>query len=114
MAYASDLADIAHWYGQYRRLMAHWKSQYGDSIYDLDYDALVADPQRQVADLLAYCGLGWEDACLRPHQTEATVKTASVWQVREPLYRKSSGRWQHYERFLGGLRSALTASTGGP
>ena len=107
MSYGSDLLDAAHWYRQYRRLMEHWTALYPDDIFDLDYDALVADPRPVVAALLAFCGLQWEDDCLVPHRAPGTVKTASVWQVREPLYRRSSGRWRNYERHLGSLRPLL-------
>ncbi len=107
MPYALDLRDIAHWYGQYRRLMAHWKALYGDEILDLDYDVLVTEPRPSIERLLQHCGLPWDEACLDFHRSKQAVKTASVWQVRQPLYRRSSGRWQHYERHLGPLRRAL-------
>lgn len=107
MAYASDLADIAHWHGQYLRLMAHWKSLYPNDIFDLDYDALVSDPAPAVAALLEFCGLRWEDACLAFHEARNPVRTASAWQVREPLYRRSSGRWRNYAPHLDELRRAL-------
>jgi tetratricopeptide (TPR) repeat protein len=107
MAYALDLQDIAHWYRQYRRLMAHWRSLYPEDIHDLDYDALVTDPRPHLEALLEFCGLEWEDDVLRFHQARNAVRTASAAQVREPLYRRSSGRWRNYERHIGPLREAL-------
>lgn len=107
MGYALDLLDTAHYYAQYRRLMAHWKSLYGADILDFDYDAFVRDPQPAVARLLAFCGLDWEDGCLNFQQMGNAVKTASVWQVREPLYRRSSGRWQNYAAHVAPLRDYL-------
>ena len=110
MAHALDLEDLAHWHGQYARLMAHWKALYPD-ILDLDYDAMVVEPRPAIERLLGYCGLDWEDGVLDFHKAAAPVRTASVWQVREPLYRRSSGRWRNYERHLDGVRAALgTAS----
>ena len=106
MGHALDLGDLAHWHGQYVRLMRHWKTLYPD-ILDLDYDALVVEPQPAIERLLAHCGLDWEAAVLDFHKAAAPVRTASVWQVREPLYRRSSGRWRHYERHLDGVRAAL-------
>lgn len=108
MAYALDLADAAHWYGQYRRLMAHWRSVYGDDIFEVDYDALVKQPEPIVRDLLAFLGLEWEPEVLEFNRTDRAVKTASVWQVREPLYARSSGRWRNYEKHLEPLRRALS------
>jgi Flp pilus assembly protein TadD len=107
LAYAQDLGDAAHWYRQYRRLMAHWRALYPGNIHDLDYDALVAEPRPRIEALLDFCGLPWREACLSFHEADNAVRTASAGQVREPLYRRSSGRWRHYERHLGGLIEAL-------
>jgi len=107
MAYGLDLTDAAHWYRQYQRLMAHWKALYPHDIFDLDYDALVREPREVIAELLEFCGLEWEESCLSFHSIPNPVKTASVWQVREPLYARASGRWRNYERHLGPLRAAL-------
>ncbi len=107
MPYALDLEDIAHWHRQYRRLMAHWKTLYGDDIHDVDYDALVADPRPQIEAALRHLGLEWRDDCLQFHDGPSTVATPSNWQVRQPLYRRASGRWRHYERHLEQLRAAL-------
>ena len=107
MAYALDLDDAAHWFGRYRRLMQHWKSLYPNDIFDLDYDELVESPRPALQALLEFCGLEWEESCLEFHQAAASVKTASVWQVRQPLYSKSSGRWRNYAQFIEPLRKAL-------
>ena len=106
MAWALDLEDTAHWHGQHRRLMAHWTALYPDDIHTLDYDALVADPEPVVEGLLRFLDLPWEEGCLAFHETGGAVRTASVWQVREPLYRRSSGRWRNYAAHLDGLRAA--------
>jgi tetratricopeptide (TPR) repeat protein len=105
IAYAHDLEDIAHWHGQYRRLMAHWHALYPQDIFTLDYDALVADPRPHIAALLEFLGLPLEEACLSFHAAPGVVKTASVWQVRQPLYRRASGRWRNYARHLEPLRA---------
>lgn len=107
MSYALDLSDTAHYYRQYRRLMAHWKSHFGPDILDFDYDAFVRAPRPAVERLLAFCGLDWEERCLSFQRAGNAVKTASVWQVRESLYQRSSGRWQNYARHLDSLRASL-------
>ena len=107
MPWALDLLDTAHWYRQHERLMAHWRTLCGGDIHEVDYDRLVAEPRPVIEGLLAHCGLPWDDACLAFHQTRTIVRTPSAWQVREPLYTRSSGRWRRYERHLGPLRAAL-------
>lgn len=110
LGYALDLLDTGHYYREYRRLMAHWKALYADGLLELNYDNLVSDPRPAVERLLRFCGLAWDEACLAPAPRGAAVKTASVWQVREPLYRRSSGRSRHYRREL----EALAAYLAGP
>ncbi len=115
MGYAADFADIAHHQRQYRRLMAHWRGQFGDAIFDADYDAYVKDPRGVTERLLAFLGLPWHEGCLEFHRNENRVRTASVTQVREPLYTRSSGRWRNYERqlapFLPALEGASSSTT---
>ena len=110
MPYALDLAAAAHWHAEYERLMEHWKALYPGDIFDLDYDALVAEPEPLLRRLLEFLELDWEDGLLDFHEREGAVKTASVWQVRERLHSRSSGRWKNYEP---ALRRALGTSFGG-
>jgi tetratricopeptide (TPR) repeat protein len=107
MSYALDLTDAAHYYREQRRLMAHWRSLYPGDIYEFDYDDFVREPRRNVEALLAFLGLDWSDDCLAFHQRTNAVKTASVWQVREPLYRRASGRWRNYSKELEPAREIL-------
>jgi tetratricopeptide (TPR) repeat protein len=107
MSYALDLMDIGHHYREYLRLMAHWKALYGADIIDVDYDRLVQGPRPVMQGLLEFLSLDWDEGCLEIPAVGRSVKTASVWQVREPLYQHSSGRAQHYAKELAGLRSDL-------
>jgi hypothetical protein len=107
MAYALDLEDIAHYYIQYRRLMAHWRGLFRDDILDFSYDDFVRDPEPAARHLLAHCRLEWDPRVLAFHEAPSAVKTASVWQVREPLYTRSSGRAANYAAHLVSLRAAL-------
>lgn len=109
MGYALDLADTAHYYGEYRRLMSHWRALYGTDILDVSYDALVSHPRAELERLLAFCGLPWEDSCMSFHLARTAVRTASVWQVRRPLYQHSSGRWRNYETCLAPMLDELRA-----
>ena len=108
MPWALSLMDIGHYLRQYRRLMAHWQALYGEDILDFNYDNLVRGPRPAAQRLLAFCGLEWDEACLDFAQRPGSVKTASVWQVREALYQRSSGRARHYARELDCLAKYLS------
>lgn len=108
--YAGTLAGIGHHHGQQLRLMTHWKSLYPNEIHDFDYDAFVVSPEATLRPLLEFIGLTWHDDCLQFHRLGNTVKTASYWQVRRPLYGEASGRWRRYAEFLGPLRESLAAA----
>ena len=96
MSYALDLMDIGHYFREYRRLMMHWKSMFATDIFDFDYDELVSDPLPSLRRLCGFLGLELPGEVPQVAPAGLAVKTASVWQVREPLYRTSSGRARHY------------------
>jgi len=106
--YAYDLTNIGHHYRLYERLMAHWHQVLPGRILDINYEDTIADPEYWSRKLIAHVGLEWDDACLAPHKLERTVKTASQWQVRQPIYKTSVARWRHYENYLEPLKEALS------
>ena len=108
--YSNDLYAIGRQIRGMRALMAHWEAVLGARLLTLDYEALTADPEPFVREMVAHLGLEWNDACLSPHEVARTVRTASAWQVRQPVYRRSAGRARHYERFLDRLREGLGES----
>jgi tetratricopeptide (TPR) repeat protein len=110
MSYALNLMDIGHHYLQYRRLMKHWIALYPGDIIDVNYDMLVRQPRNTVEALLTSLALDWDDRCDSVLPTGTSIKTASVWQAREPLYQRSSGRARHYLRHLEQLRAFLAAA----
>lgn len=109
-AYSTDLQSIGHYYGQYRRVMARHRQAYAADLLDVDYDQLVREPEAEVRRVLDFLGLPWEPECLQFHRQGGVVKTASYWQVREPLHDRSSGRWKAYARPLSLLRESLIAA----
>ena len=104
-AYALD--DIAAFLAAYERLMAHWRAVLPLAVLDLSYEELVRDPEPLCRRLLAFCGLDWDPACLAFHRQRRVVATASNWQVRQPLYRSSAGRWRRYAPHLPELAGSL-------
>ena len=110
MNFAADRGDLVFFYRQYERLMQHWRSVLPPEVYyETRYEELVADPAMRSRDLIAFCGLDWDDACLVPEQNDRAVRTASVWQARQPVYQMPTARWQRYEPWLGELRKLLPA-----
>lgn len=107
LSYAFNLMDIGHYFREYRRLMAHWKTVYGPDIYDFDYDTLVRDPVPALERLCGFLGLEWGGREPVAVGSDRAVGTASVWQVREPLYQRASGRARHYARELAPLAAYL-------
>jgi hypothetical protein len=106
--WADDLDSLARRIADHRRLMAHWQAVLPRPVHEVCYEELVEDFEPEARRLVAACGLDWEPACLEFHQTARPVRTASVTQVRQPLYRKSVARWKAYEPYLSGLFDRLT------
>ncbi len=100
LAYATDLADTAHQYYLCERLMAHWQRLYPGEIAIADYDRLTAAPREEMERLVRFCDLEWQDEILGFADHAGAVRTASNWQVRQPIHTRSSGRWRHYEAQL--------------
>lgn len=107
-SFSMSFERLAHFYAQYRRLMAHWSEVLGGEILELRYEDLVADFEATSRRLVAFCELPWEDRCLRFFATERAISTPSNWQVRQPIYGSSIGRWKHYAQHLAPLQQALS------
>lgn len=105
--HATDLADIAFFYRQHRRLMRHWIEVAGGQIYPCRYEDLIAEPEAQSRMLVEAVGLPWDERCLKFHEGGRPVLTPSRWQVRSPIYSGAIGRWKRYEKHLGPLLDAL-------
>jgi tetratricopeptide (TPR) repeat protein len=105
--FAYGLDRLGGYYRLYERLMAHWRKLRPAALLDVQYEALVAEPEPWTRRILEFCDLPWNDASLRFFAAERAVQTASFWQVRQPIYQSSVARWRHYERHLGPLFQAL-------
>ena len=103
-----DLTEIGEYYLEYQRMMDHWRDVLPNRVLTVQYEEIVADFEPQVRRLLEFCGLPWQDACLRFYESERPVRTPSAEQVRQPIYDRSVGHWQHYEKHLGELIDVVT------
>jgi len=109
--FTMDLADLADYYREHRRLMAHWRRVLPpDTLLDVPYAELTADQEKWTRRILESVGLTWDARCLDFHTSARAVRTASVWQVRQKIYRTSIGRWHHYEKFIGPLKALADLS----
>ena len=106
-AYANSLDNIAHYYRQYLQLMAFWREHLGERLVEVDYESVVDDAEGQVRRLLDHIGLDFDPRCLDPDYDPAIVSTLSRWQVRQPVYGRSVGRWRHYRPWIEPLAEAL-------
>jgi tetratricopeptide (TPR) repeat protein len=106
-SFSYDLEDLGRYYRCYLSLMDHWDEILPGKVLHLQYEELIRDPETLIRRLLAHCGLPFESACLRFHETERPVRTASSEQVRQPLYASGVGYWKHFARELEPLRRSL-------
>lgn len=112
-SFSYDLAELGQHYLQYHRLMEYWHEVLPGRVLDVQYEDVIADLEGQVRRLLEYCGLPWDDACVRYHQSERVIRSASSEQVRLPLYRDAQDRWRPYAEHLSPLVEALGPLAGG-
>jgi Tfp pilus assembly protein PilF len=108
LAFAYDLQTLGRYWQEYDAMMRHWHAVLPPGrVLDLPYETLVADFEQQARRLVAHLGLPWDERCLGFHAHQRVVKTASVAQVRRPLYRSSVARWKAFERHLGPLQALV-------
>jgi tetratricopeptide (TPR) repeat protein len=108
-SYSYDLTDLGHHYARYEALMRHFDAMLPGRILRVSYEALVDDLEGQTRRLLAYCGLDFEPATQRFFDRPGAVRTASSEQVRQPIYRRSIGRWRRFEPWLQPLQKGLAS-----
>lgn len=106
--YSYDLGELGRYWRAYDGLMQHWRRVLPDGVLlDVRYEDVVADLEREARRMVAHCGLDWDPACLRFHETARPVRTASTAQVRQPLYRDAIGRWADHPELYEKLLRAL-------
>jgi hypothetical protein len=105
--FSYDLEDLGHFYRDYVALMDHFDAVLPGRVHRVLYENLVADLDTEVRRLLDYCGLPFEEQCLRFHETRRIVQTASSEQVRRPLFSEGVDQWRNFEPWLGQLAQTL-------
>ncbi len=107
LSYSYDLKACGDYYVRYRKIMQWWERVLPLKIHHSDYEKLVADPEQGFTRLLTLCGLKWDPAVLSNTAAKSVIRTASITQARQPIYRESSERWRNYEPWLGPLQDQL-------
>lgn len=107
LAFAYDLKDIGEYYVQYRRFMEHWENLYPQRILRVAYEDIVDDTEQNLRSMIEYCALPWDDRCQDTPGQNVKIRTASIWQARQPVYASSVQRWRRYEKHLDPLLQAL-------
>jgi tetratricopeptide (TPR) repeat protein len=110
--YHYRLEDLGLYYRLYLRLMEHWRAVLPLAMLEIQYEDLVGRPEELSRRMIDFCGLAWDDRCLRYYETRRPVQTLSVWQVRQPIYSTSIDRWKHYIQHLEPLLRALAPEAG--
>jgi hypothetical protein len=105
--YTYSLEDIGRYYAKYVELLAHVDQVLPGKIHRVIYERMIEDTEREVRSLLSYCGLPFEEACLRFYENERAVRTASAYQVRKPIFREGLDHWRNFEPWLDPLKAAL-------
>jgi len=101
------LEDIGKYYRDYSRVMDHWDAVLPGRVHRVQYEEMVADTEAQICALLDYCGLEFEEQCLRFYETDRAVRTPSSEQVRKPIYKEGLEQWRNFEAYLDPLKEAL-------
>lgn len=109
MGFAYDLQWIGEQLADHNLLMHHWKQLFPGEILEVRYEDVVSDPEREARRMLAYLGVQWEPQVLDTSELDRPVKTASVWQVRQPIYQTARERWRRYADFLAPLTAGTNA-----
>jgi tetratricopeptide (TPR) repeat protein len=109
-AYSFDLRNIGHFYGEYVRIMDHWRKVLPGKMIEVSYEDMIMNTEEMARRALDLLGLEWDERCLSPHTNPSAVETSSNWQVRQPIYKESVGRWRHYEKYLTPLIDAMPPS----
>jgi hypothetical protein len=100
--FGHEKARIVKFYRYYLAFMAHWRSSLPpESLLEIEYEQLITNREETVRRMIEFCGLPWDDACLRPEENQRKVSTPSMWQVRQPVYNTSVEKWRRYEPWLG-------------
>ena len=109
MGFSYNLINLGKFFNLYKDLVKFWDEIFKDDIYTLNYENLINNQQTETKKLLEYCDLEWDENCMKPHENKKNVATASVAQVRSPIYKTSIKKWQNYSTQLKRLHEIVNS-----
>ena len=98
---------LGNYFNMYKNLMSFWNNELKDKIYNLSYENLIINKDEEVKKLLNFCSLDWDENCLNPHKNKKPVGTASLAQIRAPIYRSSINKWKNVDDELNDLKKII-------
>ena len=107
MGYSNNFNNLANYYNLYLDLMKFWKNKFEDKIYDIEYEKLVHNPEKEIQNLVNYCEVEWSKDYLNFYKNKKTVTTASLAQVRSPMYKSSVRKWEKFGEELNLLKKLI-------
>lgn len=107
IGFSYDLEDLGNYYKLYSELILFWKSHFNKKIFNLDYQNLINDKDEQIKKIIKYCDLSWDENCLFPEKNKKSVSTASISQIRSPIYNSSLKNWEKYSEKLEKLKEII-------
>ena len=108
LSFCYDLKKLGTFYNLYKDLMLYWNQTLPDFIYNLSYEKLIENQKHETEKLLQFCDLDWDDNCMNPHKNKKIVATASLAQVRSPIYKSSVRKWENYADELSELKKIIS------
>ncbi len=107
LSFGYNLRNLGNFFNLYKKLMEYWNKKFDKDIYNLSYERLVGDQEKETKQLLEFCNLDWDKNCLKPHKNRSKVATASLAQVRTPVYKSSIKKWENYSGYLTELKKII-------
>lgn len=109
LGFTYNLEDLGNYFNLYKNLMKFWNNKFPKEIYNLSYEKLIEDQKSEIKKLINFCELTWDESCLKPHENKKAVATASLAQVRSPIYKSSIKKWKNYSNQLKILNKIIKA-----
>ena len=108
LSFSYNQESLGNFFNLYKSLMEYWYDKFKNDIFSLVYEDLIDNQKKITQELLTFCNLSWDENCMKPHENKNKVATASLAQVRNPIYKSSIKKWENYSEELSTLKKILS------